>query len=55
MDKECIIMPKIKLNGEGSIRKRDNGLYEERISAGKIQTMEDINAFPVMHIQKKKR
>ncbi len=28
-------MPKTKLNGEGSIRKRDNGLYEVRISAGK--------------------
>ncbi len=28
-------MPKTKLNGEGSIRKRDNGLYEVRVSAGK--------------------
>lgn len=28
-------MPKTKLNGEGSIRKRDDGLYEVRISAGK--------------------
>lgn len=28
-------MPKTKLNGEGSIRKREDGLYEVRVSAGK--------------------
>lgn len=28
-------MPKTKLNGEGSIRKRNDGLYEIRVSVGK--------------------
>ena len=28
-------MPKTKLNGEGSIRKRADGLYEVRVSVGK--------------------